>query len=99
MEIDIANERVPEGVAVRVRVRLSRRETSRLFLSGDTLIHLPLDGSLSADEDSPIPRTSIFLSELVGLADGLYRVFDGSAAADAYARAVRSQLVTALEAL
>ena len=99
MEIDIANEQVPEGVAVRVLVRLSGRETSRLFLSGDLLIQLPLDGALSADEGSPIPRTSIFLSELVGLADGLSRVFAGAADADAYARVVRSQLVTALEAL
>jgi hypothetical protein len=99
VEIDIANERVPEGVAVRVQVRLSGRETSRLFLSGDTLIQLPLDGALTTCEGSPIPRTSIFLSELVGLADGLSRVFADSAAADAFADAVRGQLDTALEAL
>jgi len=99
VEIDVANEQVPEGVAVRVRVRLSGRETSRLFLSGDTLIQLPLDGALTTCEGSPIPRTSIFLSELVGLADGLARVFAGAAAADAFARVVRSQLDTALEAL
>jgi len=99
VEIDIASEQVPAGVAVRVRVRLSGRETSRLFLSGDTLIQLPLDGALTASDGSPIPRTSIFLSELVGLADGLSRVFAGGAAADAFADAVRSQLDTALEAL
>ena len=99
MEIDIANEQVPEGVAVRVRVRLSGRETNRLFLSGDTLIQLPLDGALTAYEGSPIPRTSIFLSELVGLADGLSRLFVDGTAADAFADAVRSQLDTALEAL
>jgi hypothetical protein len=99
VEIDIANEQVPHGVGVRVRVRLSGRETSRLFLSGDTLIQLPLDGALSASGGSPVPRTSIFLSELVGLADGLSRAFEGSAAADAFADAVRSQLDTALEAL
>ena len=99
MEIDIANEQVPEGVSVRVRVRLSGRETSRLFLSGDTLLQLPLDGALTSYEGSPLPRTSIFLSELVGLADGLSRVFAEGAAADAFADAVRSQLDTALEAL
>lgn len=98
MEIDIAKELVPEGVAVRVSVRLSGREASRLFLSGDTLIQLPLDGALTASEASPIPRTSIFVSELVGLADGLSRVFADGAAADAFADAVRSQLDTALEA-
>ena len=99
MEIDIANELVPEGVAVRVQVRLSGREASRLFLSGDTLIQLPLDGALTVAEGSPIPRTSIFLSELVGLTDGLSRVFAEGAAADAFADAVRRQLDTALEAL
>ena len=99
MEIDIVNEQIPEGVAVRVRVRLSGRETSRLFLSGDTLIQLPLDGALTSHEGSPIPRTSIFLSELVGLADGLSRVFADGSAADAFADVVRSQLDTALEAL
>jgi len=99
VEIDIVNEQIPEGVAVRVRVRLSGRETSRLFLSGDTLIQLPLDGALTAHEGSPIPRTSIFLSELVGLADGLSRVFADGSAADAFADVVRSQLDTALEAL
>jgi len=99
VETDIANEQISEGVAVRVHVRLSGRETSRLFLSGDTLIQLPLDGALSAHEGSPIPRTSIFLSELVGLADGLSRVFADGSAADAFADAVRSQLDTALEAL
>jgi hypothetical protein len=99
VEIDIANEQVPEGVAVRVQVRLTGREASRLFLSGDTLIQLPLDGALTAHEDSPIPRTSIFLSELVGLPDGLSRVFVSGGAAGAYAGVVRSQLDTALEAL
>ena len=99
METDIANEQVPEGVAVRVRVRLSGRETSRLFLSGDTLIQLPLDGALTACEGSPIPRTSIFLSELVGLAEGLSRVFADGAAAGAFSDAVRSQLDSASEAL
>ncbi|MCX6364394.1 MAG: hypothetical protein NTW58_09570 [Actinobacteria bacterium] len=99
MEIDIANEQVPEGVAVRVRVRLSGRETNRLFLSGDTLLQLPLDGALTGSVGSPLPRTSIFLSELVGLADGLSRVFAEGAAADAFADVVRRQLDTALEAL
>ena len=99
MEIDIVNEQVPEGVVVRVQVRLSGREASRLFLSGDTLIQLPLGGALTAHEDSPIPRTSIFLSELVGLSDGLPRMFVSGDAADAYASAVRRQLDTALEAL
>ena len=99
MEIDIAKEQLPDGVSVHVRVRLSGRETSRLFLNGDTLIQLPLDGALIADEGAPIPRPSIFLSELVGLTDGLSRGFADASTADTYAHTVRSQLDTALEAL
>jgi hypothetical protein len=98
VEIDIANERVPDGVAVHVRVRLSPRETNRLFLDGDTLIQLPLAGSLPDLGGAPIPRTSVFLSELAGSHDGLTRVFADDVAATAFARAVGTQLETALEA-
>lgn len=98
MEIDIANEQLSNGVAVRVLVRLSGRETSKLFLSGDTLIQLPLTDALPEADGSPIPRTSIFLSELAGTRDGLVRVFASAGSAQAYATAVRSQLETALEA-
>ena len=98
MEIDIANEQLSQGIAVRVRVRLSGRETGKLFVSGDTLIQLPLAGALAEPDGSPIPRSGIFLSELAGARDGLVRVFADAAAAQAYATAVRSQLETALEA-
>ncbi len=98
MEIDIVNERVPQGVAVRARVRLSGRETNRLFLSGDTLIELPLDGALPDAAGAPLPRTSIFLSELAGTADGFVRVFVDEPAAAAFAAALRTSLETALEA-
>jgi hypothetical protein len=96
MDIEILNEQTPGGVAVRVSVRLSGRETSRLFLNGDALIQLPVEGALP-EQRAPIPRTSIFLSELAGLRDGFRRVFADSAAAQAYAASVRSQLTTALE--
>ena len=75
MEISIANEQVPGGVAVRVQVQLSGREANRLFLAGDTLIQLPLDGALPDTDGHPIPRMSVFLSELAGTRDGLTRVF------------------------
>ena len=97
MEIDIASQQVPEGVAVQVLLRLSGRETSRLFVSGDVLIQLPLDGALPDPDGSPVPRTSIFLSELAGRRDGLSRTFTDGGAADAFAAAVRAQLETALE--
>jgi hypothetical protein len=98
VEISIANEQVPGGVAVNVRVRLSGREANRLFLAGDTLIQLPLDGSLPDTGASPIPRMNIFLSELAGARDGLTRVFEDAASAESFAAAVRSQLENALEA-
>jgi hypothetical protein len=98
VEIDIANEQRPDGVAVRVQVRLTGRETNRLFLNGDTLIQLPLDGALPEPDSSPIPRSSIFLSELAGLRDGLTRVFAEAGAATTFAAAVRAQLESALEA-
>lgn len=98
MEIDIANQQASGGVAVRVRVRLSGRETSRLFVNGDTLIHLPLERALPDAGESPLPRAGIFLSELAGSRDGLTRTFSDTAAATAFADAVRAQLETALEA-
>ncbi len=98
MEVDVSNQQTPGGVAVRVTVRLSGREANRLFLSGDVLIQLPLDGALPDPDGAPIPRTSIFLSELAGARDGLTRVFQDDAAAARYAAAVRTQLESALEA-
>lgn len=98
MEISIANEQVPRGVAVHVLVRLSGRETNRLFLAGDALIQLPLDGALPDGEAGPMPRTGIFLSELAGARDGLTRVFEDEASADRFGAVVREQLDTALEA-
>jgi hypothetical protein len=96
MDIEILNEESATGVAVTIRVRLSGRETSKLFLDGDTLIQLPLDGALP-EVGAPIPRASIFLSELAGLRDGFRRDFAGAGFAQAFADAVHSQLTTALE--
>ncbi|MBE0528909.1 MAG: hypothetical protein IH629_06885 [Thermoleophilia bacterium] len=98
MEIDITSQQVTEGVTVRVVVRLSGRETGRLFVSGDTLVQLPLEGSLPDTDGSPLPRAGIFLSELAGKREGLTRTFTDDAAAQAFAAAVSSQLETALEA-
>lgn len=97
MDIAVVSEPVSAGVAVRVEVRLSGRETSRLFVNGDTLIQLPLDGALADDEGAPMPRPSMFLSELTGTRGGLRRVFADQASAEAFAAAVRAQLETALE--
>lgn len=98
MDVDVSSQQTADGVAVRITARLSGREANRLFLSGDVLIQLPLDGALSEPDGAPIPRTSIFLSELAGSRDGLTRVFQDDAAAARYAATVRSQLDSALEA-
>ncbi len=97
MEIEVAQERVSEGVRVHFLVRLSPRETNRLFLSGDTLIQLPLDGTVPQPESTPIPRMSIFLSELAGSPEGFTRAFVDETHAEAFVAAVRRQLESALE--
>ena len=96
MEIAIGKEQVAAGVAVRVQVRLSPREINRLFLSGDTLIQLPLDGIADETDAAPMPRMSIFLSELAGSPDGFVRTFATEPHADGYAQAVRAQIESAL---
>lgn len=97
MEIEVAQERVSEGVRVRLLVRLSARETNRLFLSGDTLIQLPLDGIVAQSESAPIPRSSIFLSELAGSHEGFARTFTDETHAETFAGTVRAQIESALE--
>jgi len=97
VEIAIVKEQVPAGVAVHVHVKLSSREMNRLFLAGDTLIQLPLDGVAEESSASPLPRMNIFLSELAGAADGFTRTFTSEAHADEYARVVRAQIESSLE--
>lgn len=97
MEIDIGSEQVATGVAVHVRVRLSPRELNRLYLAGDTLILLPAEGLAAQESGAPIPRTSMFLSEIAGNQTGFTRVFTDAAPAEAFATKVREQIATALE--
>jgi hypothetical protein len=98
VDVDISTQQTPAGPTVHVRVRLSGRETNRLFLSGDTLIRLPLEGALPDADGSPVPRVNLFLSELAGKPDGISRTFSDAPSAEAFAAAVRTQLETALEA-
>jgi hypothetical protein len=97
VEIDIGSEQVAAGVSVHVVVKLTPRELNRLYLSGDTLIQLPIDGIADESSGAPIPRTSIFLSELAGAQSGFTRLFTDPPSADAFAASLRSQLTTALE--
>lgn len=99
MEIEVTTEQVTGGHEVAVHLRLSPRETSRLFLSGDTLIQLPTEGLVPEAESSPIPRTSIFISEIAGTKSGMHRVFSDASHADIFSVSVRTQLEKALEEL
>jgi hypothetical protein len=92
VEVQLATEAADGSVAVRVLLRLTPRERSRLFTSGDVLIHLPTEGVVLDDAASPVPRTGLFLSELAELKGGFRRVFAGAPAADAFAANVRDQL-------
>ncbi|MEZ5126031.1 MAG: hypothetical protein R2826_07265 [Thermoleophilia bacterium] len=96
MDIDVAKEQFADRIVVRIQVKLTGREANRLFLSGDTLIQLPLEGSLPDDDHSPIPRMSIYLSELAGSREGMRRSFIDDASASQYAAAVRAQVEAAL---
>ena len=104
MEIDIGSEQASGGVVVHVLVRLSSRELNRLFLSGDTLIQLPLEGTAAESDGTdgsggaPMPRMSMFLSEIAGSPAGFSRTFADATHADSFARVVREQISTALEA-
>jgi len=99
VEIEVTTEQVAGGHDVAVHLRLSPRETSRLFLSGDTLIQLPTEGLVPEAESAPIPRMSIFISEIAGAKDGLHRVFAERRDADIFSTSVRTQLEKALEEL
>lgn len=95
-----------DGYLVRVKVRLSGSESSRLFLAGDTLLSWPageplVDGSIpptaGGDRYADIvrERTSMFVSEAAGLAQGLQIRYLQAAHADRAARLLRSQLLEA----
>ncbi len=92
MELRVDTEPVDGSVAVRVRVRLTQREIGRVFTSGDLLLHLPSEGLVSEEADRPVPRTSMYLSELAELREGYRRVFCDQSAADAFAAELREQL-------
>ncbi|MGO8685276.1 MAG: hypothetical protein ACLQUT_11965 [Thermoleophilia bacterium] len=98
MEIDIASEQLAQGFTVHVAVRLSSRETNRLFVNGDVLVQLPSEGLVSALDEGPLSRPSIFLSELAGSMHGFTRTFTSADAADRFAGAVGDQL-TSLQAI
>jgi len=92
VEYGVDSEPAHGNVAVRVVVRLTPRELTKLFVAGDLLVHLPADGLLESAPEGPMPRTSMFLSELAERRDGYLRSFRDRAAAEAYTAVLREQL-------
>ncbi|MCZ7664145.1 MAG: hypothetical protein M5U22_14985 [Thermoleophilia bacterium] len=70
MDLVLENTPTQEGWSVRLRVALTRQETSDLFLAGDVLIGWPTEGMLH-DGAAPLGRSSMFLSEIVSRPEGL----------------------------
>lgn len=98
MEAEINRRTLSGSVEVSIRVRLTSREASRVFSSGDFLIRLPIDGALSTD-DAPMTRDAVYLSELAESREGYRREFVTADAADAFATAVHAQLERAANRL
>lgn len=94
MDIHIDSSATGDGVAVSVKVALNARERNYLFLSGDVLIALPSEGALDLPAGVPLERTSVFLSELASIRQGVTRVFADTRSADRFGAEVRRQLET-----
>lgn len=88
----MTTQRVGSDLVVRVQVHLSGRDQNRVFIHGDPLIALPATGLSQADGSPPLERTSIFLSELAGLSDGLSRRFSDEDGAARFVTSVGEQL-------
>jgi hypothetical protein len=92
VELHVTSEEAGGTVAVRVQVRLGARDQRLIFTAGDHLIQLPVGGLLQDADGPPIERSSIFLTELAGMPDGLTRVFADGPSARAFLADVTAQL-------
>jgi hypothetical protein len=88
----VTSEEAEGAIAVRVQVRLGARDQRRIFTAGDHLIQLPCEGLLPAATGAPLERSSIFLTELAGMPQGLRRVFADAQSAHAFATSITTQL-------
>ncbi len=100
---------LPEAVfAVTVRLNLTSRESSDLFLAGDVLLSWPPEDSLACqlaaptDEQAgslplsaPLTRTSMFASEIARLPGGLQIRYRQAELANQVAEVLRRQLLRA----
>jgi hypothetical protein len=88
-KVDIADS--DGDYVVSVVMRLSRQESSDLFLSGDFMITWPDEG-LQSDGDPFLERTSMFVSEAASRADGFRLRYDTKDQAERVAYLLRKQL-------
>ena len=96
MDLNIEKKPVAGSWEVHMRVALDRVETNELFLAGDALVSWPTDGMCPTGR-GPIDRSSMFLSEIVGRAEGLRLVYETEALAERAGVVLETQVRSALE--
>ena len=96
MDLHIEKTPADGGWEVHMRVTLDRVETNDLFLAGDALVSWPTEGMCPTGR-GPIDRSSMFLSEIVGRAEGLRLVYETEALAERAGRILETQVRSALE--
>lgn len=75
-------------------VRLTRAETSSLFIAGDILVSWPVDGLLPSGDPGP-ERSGMFVSEMAARPEGLRIRYAERGQAERAATSVRGRLVAA----
>lgn len=75
-------------------VRLTRAETSDLFLTGDTMVSWPLEGLVQGGDPGP-ERSNMFVSEIAARPKGLRIRYAERGQAEKAAISVRARLVGA----
>ena len=82
--------------AVTVSVHLSRTETNDLFLSGDSMVSWPVEGLVHSVEGEAMPeRSSMFVSEIAALPEGLPIFYAEQSQAERAATLIRTQFAQA----
>jgi predicted regulator of Ras-like GTPase activity (Roadblock/LC7/MglB family) len=96
MQLHIEKTPGAGGWEVHMLVVLDRRETNELFLAGDALVSWPTDGMRPTGR-GPIDRSSMFLSEIVGRAEGLRLAYETEELAERAGDILEIQVRSALE--
>ena len=78
--------------SVLLTVSLSRAESNDLFLSGDSIVSWPVEGlQASAQEESKLERSGMFVSEVAARPEGLTIGYGGQSQAERAAAILRIQ--------